>query len=243
VTEPRVPAISGVVNSESGIPVIAPNTWVLIEGSDLAPAGDGRTWQFPGDFVNNQLPVQLDGVSVTVNGKSAFVYYVSPTYVSILTPPDAMTGSVTVQLTNNGAAAPAFTVQAQPLSPAFFVFPGGYAAAVHLDGTLIGPTILYSGYSTPAMPNEKVELYANGFGPTSPPVVSGAIGQSGDLVPLPVVRIGGLTAQVIFAGLIEAGLYQFNVIVPLSAPDGDLPVTATYNGSTTQAGTLITIQH
>jgi uncharacterized protein (TIGR03437 family) len=242
VTEPRVPGISEVVNSESGIPVIAPNTWVLIEGSDLAPARDGRAWQ-GSDFVNNRLPIQLDGVSATVNGKNAYVYYISPTLVSILTPPDAISGSVAVQIINNGATAPAFSVKAQSLSPAFFVFPGGYAAAVHLDGTLIGPATLYPGYSTPAMPNEKVELYANGFGPTVPPVVSGAIAQSGALSPLPVVKIGGLTAQVLFAGLIEAGLYQFNVVVPPSAPDGDLLVTATYNGSTTQAGTLITIQH
>jgi uncharacterized protein (TIGR03437 family) len=43
--------------------------------------------------------------------------------------------------------------------------------------------------------------------------------------------------------LVSPGLYQFNVVVPASAPDGDNAVTATYNGTITQAGTLLTIQH
>jgi len=37
--------------------------------------------------------------------------------------------------------------------------------------------------------------------------------------------------------------FQFNAVVPLSIPDGDQLITATYNGQATQAGTLITIQH
>ena len=99
------PVINLVANAEGENPVIAPNTWVEIKGANLANAGDIRTWQ-ASDFVNNQMPVQLDGVSVTVNGKSAYVYYISPTQVNILTPPDAMQGAVVVQVTNNGAFQP-----------------------------------------------------------------------------------------------------------------------------------------
>jgi len=49
-------------------------------------------------------------------------------------------------------------------------------------------------------------------------------------------------ATVTFAGLVVPGEYQFNVVLPASLPDGDQPLTATYNGLTTQAGTLITVQ-
>jgi uncharacterized protein (TIGR03437 family) len=49
-------------------------------------------WQ-GSDFTNGQMPTQLDGVSVTVNGKPAYVYYISPTQVNILTPPDPMPGA------------------------------------------------------------------------------------------------------------------------------------------------------
>jgi uncharacterized protein (TIGR03437 family) len=195
--------------------------------------------------VNNHMPVQLDGVSVTVNGESAYVYYISPTQVNILTPPDAMSGAVQVEVTNNGAASGSFTAQAEAESPSFFVFGGGpYVAATHANGSFIGPTSLYPGSTTPAKPGETVLIYANGFGPTSVAVVSGDETQSGTLSPQPVVTIGGVTATLQFAGLSGApGEFQFNVVVPFPLADGDQPIAATYNGLTSQVGTLITIQH
>ncbi len=154
-----------------------------------------------------------------------------------------MSGPVQVQVTNNGATTATFTAQAQPLSRSFFVFDGTHVVGVHLNGGDIGPTTLYPGLTTPAKPGEIVVLYANGFGPTSVPVVSGAVSQSGTLSPLPAIKIGGITATVQFAGLVSPGLFQFNVVVPSSTVDGDQPITATYNGFTSQLGTVITIQH
>lgn len=235
------PVITLVANAEGEVPVIAPNTWVEIKGTNLAP--DTRTW-LGSDFFSSQMPDELDGVSVTVNGKGTFVYYISPTQVNALTPPDAMLGPVQVQLTNAGVTSAAATVPAQALSPSFFIFGAGpYVAATHVNGSLIGPASLYPGLSTPAAPNEIVVLYANSFGPTSTPVVSGSSMQTGTLSPLPVVKIGGMDATVQFAGLVAPGEFQFNVVVPASLSDGDQPIVATYNGSTTQAGTLITIHH
>jgi uncharacterized protein (TIGR03437 family) len=74
-------------------------------------------------------------------------------------------------------------------------------------------------------------------------VVRGSVSQTGSLPTLPLVKIGGVAATVQFAGLISPGLYQFNVVVPASAPNGDNAVVATYNGAATQSGTLLTIQH
>jgi uncharacterized protein (TIGR03437 family) len=244
------PAVSLVANAEGESPTIAPNTWVEIKGSNLAPMGfsspacaPGYCWQ-ASDFANNKMPTQLDGVSATVNGKSAFVYYISPAQLNILTPPDSMSGTVQVQVTNNGVPATAVTAQAQPLSPSFFVFNGGpYVAGTHLNGSYLGPTTLYPGLTTPAKPNEIVVIYANGFGTASTPVVSGSVVQSGTLSPLPVVKIGGITATVQFAGLVAPGEYQFNVVVPPTLGDGDQPIVATYNGLSTQPGALISIQH
>ena len=236
------PAISLVANAEGESPAIAPNTWVEIKGLNLAPAGDSRIWG-NSDFAGGKMPTQLDGVGVTVNGKSAFVYYVSPTQVNILTPPDAISGPVAVQVTNNGVATATFTAQAQPQSPSFFVFNGGpYVAAVHATGTLAGPAALYPGSTTPVKPGETVLIYANGFGTASTPVVSGSPTQSGTLSPLPAISIGGLPASVQFAGLVSPGLFQFNVTVPQNTPDGDQPIVATTNGLTTQSGTILTVQ-
>jgi uncharacterized protein (TIGR03437 family) len=236
------PTITLVANAEGGVATIAPNTWVEIKGSNLSPAGDTRIWQ-SSDFVNNQLPTNLDGVSVTVNGVPAYVYYISPTQVNILTPPNPISGSVPVQVSNNGVSSANFMVQAQAQSPSFFVFGGGpYIAATHVNGSYLGPTSLYPGLTTPAQPGETIVMYANGFGPTSTPVVSGSETQSGTLSPMPVITIGGVTATVTFAGLVAPGEFQFNVIVPPSLANGDQPTMAMYNGLTTQTGTLITVQ-
>ena len=238
------PEIIEVTNAEGGVINIAPNTWVSIYGAGLAPAGDTRAWQ-ASDFAGNQMPTQLDHVSVTVNGKSAYVYYISPTQVNILTPPDAVSSTVQVVVTNNGAASATFRAQAQALSPSFFVFNGGpYVAATHADGSLIGPPTLYPGYSTPARPGETIVIYGNGFGPTSIPVVSGSSTQSGTLSPLPTIKIGGTSAIVQFAGLnLTPGEFQFNVVLPPNTPDGDQAIGATYGGVSTQPGALLTIQH
>ena len=240
---PTPPAIASVVTSGSGNPSIAPNAWVEIKGSNLAPASDSRSWQ-GSDFVNGQLPTRLDGVSVTVNGKAAYVAYISPTQINILTPPDAITKNVPVQVALNGAASNAFSAPAAAVSSAFFTFSGvPYVAATHANGSYLGPATLYPGATTPAKPGETVVLYANGFGATSPAAVAGSPVQSGTLATLPVVQIGGTRATVQFAGLISPGLFQFNVVVPPDAPDGDLALTATYSGTSTQTGTLITVQH
>ena len=60
---------------------------------------------------------------------------------------------------------------------------------------------------------------------------------------LPIVQIGGTNAAVQFAGLVSPGLYQLNVYVPSSTPNGDNPITVQYNGQSTQTGVLITVQH
>ncbi len=236
------PTITLVANAEGGVATIAPNTWVSILGSNVGPAGDTRTWG-NSDFVGGQLPTSLDGLSVTVNGVPAYVYYISPTQVNILTPPNAISGSVPVQVSDNGVISANFMVQAQAESPSFFVFGGGpYIAATHANGSYIGPTSLYPGLTTPAQPGETIVMYANGFGSTSIPVVSGSETQSGTLSPMPLITIGGVAATVTFAGLVSPGEFQFNVVVPPSLASGDQPTMAIYNGLATQAGTLIAVQ-
>jgi uncharacterized protein (TIGR03437 family) len=238
-----VPVITLVANAEGEIPLVAPNTWLEIKGFNLAPTGDSRIWQ-DRDISNNQMPAQLDHVSVTINGKSAYVYYISPTQVNVLTPPDVLQGPVQIQLNNGGAASAPVTVNTASLAASLFVFNGGpYVAAQHADFSLLGPPGLYPGLTTPAKPGDTVLLYANGFGPTSTAVVSGSTTQSGTLSPLPSVSIGGLAAKVAFAGLVAPGQFQLNVVVPQSLADGDQPITVSYAGQTTQSGTLLTVRH
>jgi uncharacterized protein (TIGR03437 family) len=238
------PAIASVTNAFGGSSTIAPNTWVTIYGSGLAPPGDSRIWRatdFSDSILLNQLPTALDAVSVTMNGESAYIYYISPVQLNVLTPPDLMTGSIQVHVIANGRTSAQVTVQSQTISPSFFVFDGAHVVGTHLNGTDIGPTTLYPGLTTPAQPGEQVVLYVNGFGATNPPVVNGSSSQHGALPALPTVQIGGATATVEFAGLISPGLYQLNVIVPATAASGDNTLTAQYNGQSTQSGVLLTV--
>ncbi len=66
--------------------------------------------------------------------------------------------------------------------------------------------------------------------------------QGGTLVPLPVIKIGGITATVQFAGLVAPGEFQFNVVVPASLSAGDHPVTVNYQGFASQPGVMISVQ-
>ncbi len=239
---PTAITLGATTNAAANIQVLAANSWITIKGTNLAPAGDTRSWQ-SSDFVNGQMPTSLDGVTVTLNGVNAYVDYISPTQVNALAPPTLQPGIVQVQVSNNGSASAVASVQLQAYSPAFFTFNGGpYVAAIHANGNIIGPTTLFPGYSTPAQRGETIQIYGNGFGPVSNAVTPGASQQSGTLPTMPTFTIGGVTATVTFAGLISPGLYQFNVVVPANITPGDNSITATYGGFSTQSAALLTVQ-
>ena len=236
------PVIALVANAAGGSSIIAPNTWVEIIGSNLSAPGDTRIWQ-GSDFTGGQMPTKLDGVSVTVNGRNAYVYYISPTQINILTPPDTMPASVAVVVSTSAGTSAAFPARTASMSPSFFMFGAGpYVAATHVDGTYVAPASLYPGAGTPAKPGEIVTLYANGFGPTSVPVVTGSSTQSGTLPALPAITIGGFTATVQFAGLVAPGEFQFNVVVPQNVPNGDNALIAVYGGVEAAPAATITVQ-
>jgi uncharacterized protein (TIGR03437 family) len=233
-------AITSVVNGGSFQPGIASGTWLTIFGTSLSQRT--YTWQ-SGDIVNGALPSSLQGVSVTVNGLPAYIDYISPTQINVLAPDDAATGAVTVQVTTANQASNAFTAQKTQFSPALLTLNGSAAAALHADYSLVGAANLIPGAtSTPAKPGETILLYGVGFGPTKPAqpagqVVANPVNLGNDVQ----VSIGGANASVTFAGLVQSGLYQFNVTVP-NVANGDAKVTATVGGVSTQTGVIITVQ-
>jgi uncharacterized protein (TIGR03437 family) len=232
---------SPVTNAASFQPGFASATWVSIFGSNLASGT--QIWQ-ASDFVNGALPTSLGGVTVTINGVSAYVYYVSPTQINVLAPDDTTMGAVTVQV-NSPQGTPSFTAVKQPLAPAFFTIDNGaYVAAIHTNGTLVGTSGLISGVTTqPAAPGETIELYGTGFGPTNPALPTGQLVTTPEPLASDVtVLIGGVVATVPYAGLVEAGLNQINVTVPSSLSSGDYPIVALVGGVQTQTGISITVQ-
>jgi len=239
------PTITGVIVSGGGTS-IAQNTWVEIYGSNLAPAsvGTGLTWGGAPSFASGQMPTQLQGVSVTVNGNPAYVYFVSPTQVNVLTPLDSTTGPVAVIVNNGSTASAAFTANLQAAAPGFLRLGDGvHIAAEHADYSLLGPASMsVPGYTfTPARPGETILLFGDGFGLPVSMLTAGSDVQTGALPTWPQVTIGGATATVQYAGLISPGLYQINVVVPLAAATGDNQVIATYAAASSPAGAMIPV--
>ena len=231
------------LNAASFQPSISPGSWTTLRGTNLAPVT--RVWA-AGDFKGNKLPVALDGVSVTVNGQNAGIYFISPTQINMLAPDVSATGEVPVAVTTQGVTVRT-TATLRRFAPAFFTLGAGsppYVAAVHADGTLVGsPGILGSDVATrPARPGDRILLYGTGFGPTNP------ASPSDELVAGPVatanrvtIRAGDRMLPVEFAGLVSPGLYQFNVVIPDDLAPGEYRATADVGDGTTLAAASLTI--
>ncbi len=238
------PNIAGndITNAAQPSAGIAANSFVTIKGINLAATK--RSWQ-TADFQGNKLPTSLDGVTVTINGEPAYISYISPIQINLITPADLpASGSLQVVVSNNGLTSSTQTVTAQAVAPSLFLFNSDkYAAAQHLNYSLVGPTTLFPNASTPAAPGETVILYGNGFttpmGVAAGQVVTAPVA----LAALPTVMVNNQDAHVIYAGLIAQGLYQINVMLPSPLPDGDNPVVVQYGGSTSPAGALITVKN
>jgi uncharacterized protein (TIGR03118 family) len=233
---------SSVGNAADTASGIASNTFIGIYGANLSPVT--RSWAAT-DFSGTALPKSLGGVSVTVNNKPAYVAYISPKQVNVLTPVDTTTGPVNVVVTNNGLVSGAASVTMNAFSPAFFLLKDGKSiAAVHASGGLVGAATLYANLSTPAQPGETIALFGTGFGTTNPAIADGQIvSVPANLVTMPSITFGGVTAQIAYGALVGAGVYQFNVMVPASLPDGDTVVTAQVGSSTSASNAIITVHH
>jgi len=231
---------SGVTSFAGASIAIAPNTWISISGANLAETS--RVWN-DGDFVKGALPVEMDGVSVTINGDPAYMYQVSPTQLTVLTSTDLAPGAATLITNNNGLVSGKVTIQVQALAPAFFTASDGkHLAAVHADGSAVAPAGTQGG--SPAMPGETISLYGSGFGATNPAIPDGMlVTKALPLVTPPTITIGGTAVQTWFAGLSGPGEYMFKVTVPATAVDGDVPVSAQLGALTTQANLVIAVHH
>ena len=239
------PSISaGGVITASGygaFPVAAPGSFIEIYGSNLA-GGSGRGWA-PGDFKNGVAPQLLDGVTVTIGGRQAYIIYVSPTLVSAQVPAGVATsGSVSVVVNYNGQASAPVMLAMKPFAggllatPNFKVGDKQYVVAVHAsNGAYVSNGSIPDVPAAPAVPGETLLFYGIGFGPVNPssvPIAGQIVQGRADITTSLQFNIGGSPAQVVFAGLAPSlvGLYQFNVTLPQDVADGDQPLQVVLGG-------------
>ena len=236
--------VGGVVNGASFQPGVVPGSWLTIKGANLSPVASD-TWDKA--IVNGNLPTSLDGVSVNVGSKAAFVYFISPGQINVQAP-DVGTGPVPVTVTTPGGTSVAFTANVVAQSPAFFLWPGSQAVATrNSDASLAVKNGTFAGATTAAAkPGDVLILWGTGFGPTTPPVAAGIQVPSDKIYnSSPVsIKIGTADAQVFGAALSPgfAGLYQVAIQVPASMADGDYALKATVNGVSSPDGVTLSVK-
>jgi uncharacterized protein (TIGR03437 family) len=240
-----------VVTAGTSSTVIEAGSWVAIYGTNLAPTS--RTWT-DAEIVNGNLPTSLSGVSVTIDGKAAYVYYISPTQINVQAPNDTATGQVSVVVKTSAGSSAAATATMASVSPAFFTLDGRYVAGVipsisgvYLPNTpysydLVGPAGKFPYSTRPVKRGELVELYMTGFGPCKQPVPAGLVIGGANPTIYPVsLSIGGVAVNAT-AYVVGAGLYQMNVTIPATVASGDNVLQAIVNGVQTQLGVAISVQ-
>ena len=242
----NAPTLSSVQNGASFQPGFSQGSWITINGTNLAATT--RTWT-AADFVGPNLPAQLDGAGVTVDGKPAYIYYISSNQINALAPADTALGPVPVQANFGGLTSNTVNATESAFSPALFMFgPLGqkYVAAVrNSDSQYIGPTNLYPGLTVPAKAGDLIDLYGTGFGPTNPTTnFSQTFSGAPPTVNTVTCTLGGVPAAV-YQGtgyLIYPGEYQIAITVPPGLPSGDNLIVLSVGGVTTQANAYLTVQ-
>jgi uncharacterized protein (TIGR03437 family) len=240
VPRPSISSTNGVVNAACLQSGISANTWITINGSNLATTT--RTWTAD-EIASGAWPTSLDGVSVTINGKTAYVQSVSPTQINALTPADDALGPVEVRVTSNGQTSDAGTATLQSFAPALFTYDDKYLATSSGDNILLTKSARFFNapdHKSPVKAGDTVTLFGTGLGPASPDDPS-------TLANTPVVTIGGVNATVNSAGIVPGSpqIYQISITIP-DVPDGDQPVVvqvAGVNSPSTPDYGYLTIQH
>ncbi len=244
-TRPTIEA-NGVQNGASFLPGLTPGAWVTIKGSNLASTTD--TWDHA--VIDGKLPTSLDGVTVLINSRPAYIQYISPTQINLVVPdPNTNSSSTSVLVNNNGASATsAFIAPLKALAPAFFPWPGNQVVATRQDytwavkdGTFIGaPT-------TAAKPGDVLILWGTGFGPTTPTAPPGVVvpaDRTYSTSSAVTVTINNQPATVYGAALASgfAAVYQVAIQVPESLADGDWPVVAAVGGASSPSTILLSVR-
>ncbi|HXS94713.1 MAG TPA: SBBP repeat-containing protein [Candidatus Limnocylindrales bacterium] len=221
-------------NLVDGGPIV-PGGWFYVKGTDLADVQ--RIWGGSDFSDSNTLPTDLNGVEVLVNGARVPVYFISPGQVNAQAPSNITSGSVSVQVVRLGLASNTLiapVAQIQPSVYNYVVNSKAYAAALFLDYTLMGDPAVVPG-TRKAKPNDVIQLYAAGLGPTPSTAVTSPIPISGV-----GVSVGGVDAQVIAAAVVAPGQFQINFVVPQLA-DGEYQITVSTAGKTSPPNVLFVI--
>jgi uncharacterized protein (TIGR03437 family) len=207
-------SIVNAADNQSG--ALAANTLATIYGTNLAYDTAAIT---ENDITGGVLPTVLgtDETEVFVSYLPADLYYVSPTQINFLVPPDLLPGPVNVYVTIDGLHGPIIPLTLTPAAPGLFQLDPQNAVATSANGTVLTP-------AAPANPGDIVVLYATGLGAMNPPVIYGFLPTaaaslvSGANLSILLNGTAVDSSAIQYAGQAPgyAGLYQINLKLPAS---------------------------
>lgn len=247
----------GVINGASFIPnqPVAVGSVVSIFGSGLAAT------TIPAETV--PLSMVMGQTAVFINGELAPLFFVSDGQINAqlpwdLIPSGQQTATVNVVVQNGSVYSGAQNFTVTNWGPGIYSIPpgAGYAVAINnADGSIAAPIGAIPGYPThPAKVNDVMIMYANGLGTVSlqqgnqtaaPPQLGFASLDAVRYATLyPVLKVGGVQANVIFAGLAPQfpGINQINFVVPQVSPGNNIPIQLVDGSVTTTDKVVIAIQ-
>ena len=226
------PQISSVVSAADGQSPVAPGGLLEVLGTQLSPT-NLATSQIP-------LPTALANSCLTVNGQPIPMIFVSPTQINAQMPFQAI-GSATLVVHTPGGTSDNYNLTIPPTAPAVFLS-GVAGPETNLPTVIDASNNLLATDSNPVHRGDMLVIYLTGMGQTNPVVITGMPSPGNPLASAltpPTVQLGGQDLSVWYAGLSpgEVGVYQINVSVPSSAPQGlNIPLTINQGGTTATVG-------
>jgi uncharacterized protein (TIGR03437 family) len=210
-----------------------------------APIGQGTILQIYGSglgaspAVATSLPLTttINGTSVSVGGIPAALYFVSSGQIDAQLPLELTPGnSYPVVVNANGQLSTATTIQVTAATPGIAAFATGQIVAQHGDFSLVSET-------SPAVPGEFLVMYLSGMGLTGVTVEDGAPSPDPSNllllspVAVPTLTLNSTSIPIYFSGLSPGyvGLYQMNFQVPPGTPNGDMLLTVSQAGKTSNS--------
>jgi len=221
VSHAQIAVLNGASN-RVGQPV-SPGSWATAYGNFAGVSATTAT--------ATPFPKTLGGVTVTVDGTDAPIYFVSGTQVNFLIPAGTVTGVKPVQVKTSGATVSG-TVRLIPAAPGLFV----KDAATPPKGAILNQDSTENTSGNLARRGQVIQIFGAGAGELSAAIADGAVAPSSPIVTTratPQVFIGGVEAVVQFSGMAPqlVGLWQVNAVIPDRAfINGRTPVQVFQSG-------------
>jgi len=198
---------------------LSPGSFVSLFGSNLA------TSRLSAPSV--PLPTVLADSSLKIAGIPVPIFFSSSGQVNAIIP-----YGIPVNTTQQVVASRGTSI-AVPQSVAFAAAAPGIFMYGQNQGIIVNVANALANSSNPVHAGDVIVIYCTGLGEVSPPVPAGTatpVTQLSNTVNPVTLTIGGVSAQVAFAGLTpgSTGLYQVNATVPAGVASGDsVPVVLT----------------